>query len=178
MAGFLWSTGRSRAKSRSFLKQQRQHRNWSGGYSLHREILMRSPVLLRTVLSAGIILILVTGIFSAGCTGVLSGGTGSSLRANTTGDLRAYFLDVGQGDSSVILFKDKVILIDAGEVDQGERVVSDLQKLGVTQIDLLVATHPHADHIGGMQTVLAHFPVNKVLDLRPALHIHPVRTFP
>ena len=37
-----------------------------------------------------------------------------------SGDLRAYFFDVGQGDASAILIKDKVILIDAGEVDQGE----------------------------------------------------------
>jgi competence protein ComEC len=125
---------------------------------------MRPPVSLRTILSACVILILITGIFSVGCTDTVAGGTGSSLRATTTGDLRAYFLDVGQGDSSVILFKDKVILIDAGEVDQGDRVVSDLQKLGVTRIDLLVATHPHSDHIGGMQEVLAAFPVEKVLD--------------
>ena len=49
-------------------------------------------------------------------------------------------------------------------MDQGDRVVSDLQKLGVNHIDLLVATHPHSDHIGGMQNVLAAFPVGKVLD--------------
>ncbi len=125
---------------------------------------MRSSVPVRTVLSAGIIILLISGIFLAGCTDRLPGGNRSSLRADTTGDLRAYFLDVGQGDSSVILFKDKVILIDAGEMDQGDRVVSDLEKLGVTRIDLLVATHPHSDHIGGMQKVLAHFPVGKVLD--------------
>jgi beta-lactamase superfamily II metal-dependent hydrolase len=125
---------------------------------------MRSPVRIRAVLSACVILILITALFSAGCTGIPALRTGSSLRANTTGDLRAYFLDVGQGDSSVILFKDKVILIDAGEADQGDRVVSDLQKLGVSTIDLLVATHPHSDHIGGMQKVLAHFTVKKVLD--------------
>ena len=125
---------------------------------------MHSPVPVRGVASAGILLLLGAVLFTAGCTGILIGDNGSSLRANTTGDLRAYFLDVGQGDSSVILFKDKVILIDAGEVDQGDRVVSDLEKLGVTRIDLLVATHPHSDHIGGMQKVLAHFPVGKVLD--------------
>jgi competence protein ComEC len=39
-----------------------------------------------------------------------------------------------------------------------------LRKLGITRIDLLVATHPHSDHIGGMQTVLAAFPVSQVLD--------------
>jgi competence protein ComEC len=125
---------------------------------------MRSPVPVRAVASAGILLILIAALFSAGCTNRLLGGNGSSLRANTPGDLRAYFLDVGQGDSSVILFKDKVILIDAGEVEQGDRVVSDLEKLGVTRIDLLVATHPHSDHIGGMLKVLEHFPVGKVLD--------------
>jgi competence protein ComEC len=125
---------------------------------------MRLPFLVRAALSVCSILLLIGGIFSAGCFDIPAGDTGSSLRANTTGELRAYFLDVGQGDSSVILFKDKVILIDAGEVDQGDRVVSDLHKLGVTRIDLLVATHPHSDHIGGMLMVLAKFPVEKVLD--------------
>ena len=125
---------------------------------------MRSPARLPAVPSACIILLLVAGIVLAGCTGILAGGTGSSFRANTTGDLQAYFLDVGQGDSSVILFKDEVILIDAGETDQGDRVISYLQKLGVKKIDLLVATHPHSDHIGGMQSVLARFPVGRVLD--------------
>ncbi|MDD1693872.1 MAG: lamin tail domain-containing protein [Methanoregula sp.] len=109
-------------------------------------------------------LLLIIVIFSAGCTDSLSTQTGSSLVQGTNGDLQAYFLDVGQGDSSVILFKDKVILIDAGEVDQGDTVVSDLKKLGVTKIDLLVATHPHSDHIGGMQKVLSNFDVGKVLD--------------
>jgi competence protein ComEC len=125
---------------------------------------MCPPVSLRTFLSACAVLILITGLLSAGCIELPGGRPGTSLRANTTGDLRMYVLDVGQGDSSVILFKDKVILIDSGEADQGDRVVSDLQKLGVTRIDLLVATHPHSDHIGGMQKVLAQFPVGKVLD--------------
>ncbi len=75
-----------------------------------------------------------------------------------------YFLDVGQGDSTLFVVDGKTILIDAGEVDMGDRVVSDLRTLGVTRIDLLVATHPHSDHIGGMQKVLAAFPVGQVLD--------------
>lgn len=109
-------------------------------------------------------LILISCILAAGCIDLPNGHSGSSLQQDTTGDLAAYFLDVGQGDSSVILFRDKVILIDAGEMDKGDEVVFDLQRLGVTHIDLLVATHPHSDHIGGMQAVLAAFPVSKVLD--------------
>jgi competence protein ComEC len=125
---------------------------------------MRPPVSLRAILSVCVVLILLTGIFSAGCIDIPAGRPGSYLRANTTGDLKAYFLDVGQGDASVILFKDKVILIDSGEIDREDLVVGDLQKLGVTRIDLLVSTHPHSDHIGGMQKVLMAFPVGRVLD--------------
>ncbi|MDD1687605.1 MBL fold metallo-hydrolase [Methanoregula sp.] len=119
--------------------------------------LSRSSARVSTVIAVLLVLVLV----SAGCT---SPQPGALLNQNTTGDLHAYFLDVGQGDSSVILFRDKVILIDAGETDRGDTVVSDLKKLGVTKIDLLVATHPHSDHIGGMQKVLVAFPVGKVLD--------------
>jgi competence protein ComEC len=125
---------------------------------------MRSLFPVRAAMPLAFSLALIALVIASGCIDILPGNPGSSLRANTTGDLRAYFLDVGQGDSSVFLFKDKVILIDAGEVDQGDRVVSDLQNLGVRKIDLLVATHPHSDHIGGMQKVLAAFPVGKVLD--------------
>ncbi|MDD5142151.1 lamin tail domain-containing protein [Methanoregula sp.] len=109
-------------------------------------------------------LILVLALLLAGCTGSSGTHSGPVLNQNTTGDLKAYFLDVGQGDSSVILFRDTVILIDAGDTDQGDTVVHALQDLGVRKIDLFVATHPHADHIGGMEDVLAHFEVGKVLD--------------
>ena len=125
---------------------------------------MRPVVSGRALLPAVLVLIIVAAILVAGCSDIPSWNRGTSLRANTTGDLKAYFLDVGQGDSSLILFRDKVILIDAGETDYGDRVVGDLQKLDVTRIDLLVATHPHSDHIGGMQKVLARYPVGKVLD--------------
>lgn len=107
-----------------------------------------------------ILALLGTAVFS----GIIDINPHSSLRQGTTGDLRAYFLDVGQGDSSIILFKDRVIVIDAGDTDQGGKVVSALKRLGVRKIDLLVATHPHADHIGGMRDVLAAFPVAQVLD--------------
>lgn len=125
---------------------------------------MRPASLFPVTAGACLALLLIAFLLSAGCTGS-SGSKGvSSLDQNTTGDLQVYFLDVGQGDSSVILFKDKVVLIDAGETDQGDTVVAALKKLGVKKIDLLVATHPHSDHIGGMQKVLANFEVKTVLD--------------
>jgi beta-lactamase superfamily II metal-dependent hydrolase len=119
---------------------------------------------MRVFLSAACIVLLITGILTAGCIDLPVNFTSPSHMAANNGDLRVYFLDVGQGDSSLVIFRDKVILIDAGEIDQGDRVVADLRKLGVSRIDLLVASHPHSDHIGGMQKVLAVFPVGKVLD--------------
>jgi competence protein ComEC len=120
----------------------------------------RSPVFNRAAAFACIVLVLL--IIAAGCTGLP--GAKTSRQAANDGKLSAYFLDVGQGDAELLVFGNRTILIDAGETEQGDRVVADLQELGVTRIDLLVATHPHSDHIGGMRKVLETFSVGQVLD--------------
>ena len=75
--------------------------------------------------------------------------------------LRITFLDVGQGDAVLIQAPGgQVALIDAGPDD----IVATLRGFGVTAIDLAVATHPHADHIGGMAGVIETFPVNFYMD--------------
>lgn len=88
----------------------------------------------------------------------------SPVHSPDAGNLTAWFLDVGQGDSILIQFRDKNILIDGGEMDMGTRVASYLRDRGVSRIDLLVATHPHSDHIGGLLEVLDEFQVARVLD--------------
>ena len=129
---------------------------------------VRKTGLHRSVTAISIFLLLISCIAFCGCLSDLGitdfGPGGSPHLAENDGKLSAYFLDVGQGDSSLIIFGDKTILIDAGEIDMGDRVVSDLKGLGVTRIDLLVATHPHSDHIGGMEKVMDNFPVGQVLD--------------
>jgi competence protein ComEC len=76
--------------------------------------------------------------------------------------LRVYFFDVGQGDSILILSPEgNTILIDGGEANT--RILSYLQALGVQHIDLMIATHPHADHIGGLVQVLDAMPVSYVI---------------
>ena len=54
---------------------------------------------------------------------------GQTHLAENEGKLSVYFLDVGQGDSTLFIYEGKTILIDAGEMDMGDRVVSDLRSL-------------------------------------------------
>lgn len=79
-------------------------------------------------------------------------------------NLTIHFLDVGQGDSILIEYDDKYMLIDAGENDQGEVVMNYLQGQGISTLDYVVATHPHSDHIGGMDDVLNNFQVEHFVD--------------
>ena len=82
----------------------------------------------------------------------------------SSGNLTAHFLDVGQGDSILLQFNGKNVLIDGGTQEMGPRVETYLRNHGVSSLDLLVATHPHEDHIGGLVTILNDFPVKQVLD--------------
>ena len=85
--------------------------------------------------------------------------TGLRERTNATRPA-VHFIDVGQGDA--ILFRSGTYsaLIDAGtNSDDGQRVVDYLGAAGVTRLDLAIATHPHEDHIGGMDRVLDSYKV-------------------
>ncbi len=79
-------------------------------------------------------------------------------------NLTANFLDVGQGDSILLEYNGKSMLIDAGESDQGEVVSDYLKDQGISTLDYVVATHPHSDHIGGMNEVLNNFKVEHFVD--------------
>lgn len=77
--------------------------------------------------------------------------------------LEVHFIDVGQADSIFVsLPDDKCMLIDAGNNKDGEDVVSYIRKEGFDTIDYLIGTHPHADHIGGMDDVIENFNIGKI----------------
>lgn len=78
-------------------------------------------------------------------------------------DLTVYYIDVGQGDCSLIRYNGINILTDAGEKEYGGTVVSFLQDHGVEKLDYVIATHPHSDHIGGMAEVIGSFDIGKVI---------------
>jgi competence protein ComEC len=85
------------------------------------------------------------------------------VSSSTLPPLVVTFLDVGQGDSIWIKTPEGVdILIDGGPQSAGSGVVSYLMAHGCTDIEVMVLTHPHADHVGGLVTVLENMPVDTV----------------
>ena len=79
-------------------------------------------------------------------------------------EMQVHVLDVGQGDAILIISPEgKVVLVDAGDQTKGKTVVDALKRYNVQQIDYLIATHAHPDHIGGMDDVLNNTKVLNVL---------------
>lgn len=103
-----------------------------------------------------------------------SSGSGKADTGSKQGDLTVYYLDVGQGDSELIFLPDgTTILIDCGEIDFIQTITKALKDYGVKKIDILIATHPHSDHIGCMATVVRNFYIGEVYMPRIADNMTP-----
>ena len=88
--------------------------------------------------------------------------------------VQVHFIDVGQGDSTLIESNGHYMLIDAGENNQADTVISYLRSQNVSTLDYVIGTHPHSDHIGGLDKVIEAFDIGKVI-LPPKEHT--TRTF-
>lgn len=88
----------------------------------------------------------------------------SSGLLNQDAEVAIHFIDVGQGDSIYIKAYDKNILIDAGEKETTQTdVVEYLKSLNVKKLDYVIGSHPHSDHIGGLQAVIETFDIGTVI---------------
>ena len=78
-------------------------------------------------------------------------------------DLEVHFIDVDQADSILIKKGDESMLIDAGNSWDGDKVVDYLKEQNVTNLKYVIGTHPHSDHIGGLDTVIDNLEIGKVI---------------
>lgn len=76
--------------------------------------------------------------------------------------LIVHYIDVGQADCILLECENSYALIDAGYPETGADVVAYLQEQGVQRLNLVVGTHPHGDHIGGLEAVLKAFPADNI----------------
>ncbi|MFD3258554.1 ComEC/Rec2 family competence protein [Paenibacillus lentus] len=77
--------------------------------------------------------------------------------------LRVIFLDVGQGASQLLISPSgKTMLIDGGNNDREQAMLDYLKQYGVTHLDIVIGTHPDADHIGGLDRVIDHIDVGEI----------------
>lgn len=88
--------------------------------------------------------------------------TVDSTVVTSDADLKVYYFDVGQADSELIIADNQVMLIDAGNREDGKNLVKYIKGLGIKKIDYLVGTHAHEDHIGGMQKIVENFKIGSV----------------
>ncbi|WP_225340467.1 MBL fold metallo-hydrolase [Lysinibacillus capsici] len=90
-------------------------------------------------------------------------------------EMQVHFIDVGQGDSILIESPSgKTMLIDGGVKGAGQQIVSYLKELGINKLDIVVATHPDADHIGGLISVLDNMTIEQFYD---SGKVHTSQTF-
>lgn len=82
------------------------------------------------------------------------------------GSIEVQFLDVGQGDSALVRIPNGegyyTMLVDTGEKKYAQGLENHLRGLGITRIDVLICSHPHADHMGGMAQLIRHFDIGEI----------------
>lgn len=86
----------------------------------------------------------------------------TSSGSDSEGQLNVNYIDVGQADSILIYTAAAAMLIDGGNYEDSDKVVSYIRSKGITKLDYVVGTHPHEDHIGGLAAVVKSFDIGKI----------------
>lgn len=84
--------------------------------------------------------------------------------------LQIHFLDAGQADAALLQYKGKYMLIDTGDVDSRPALLKMLKDKGVKELDVVLLSHPHGDHMGGMNALFQHFSIKRVCDNGQVVH--------
>jgi len=95
--------------------------------------------------------------------------TGQALASHQTGGeasgtVDIYMLDIGQGDAILLKVGNAYHMIDTGDVAHRDNLVAQLKKMGISKLDSVMISHPHADHLGGFLALAKNFDIGMVYD--------------
>ncbi len=97
------------------------------------------------------------------CGGVLAEAKPQSGAEETMDSLEVHYIDVGQGDATLIKCGGASMLIDAGENDKGTLVQNYIGKQGVKSLDYFIVTHPDSDHCGGADVIINKYDIDTII---------------
>ena len=115
---------------------------------------MRNGLILKVLMSLFIVSLI-------GCTDGKENNNVVSTEIN--GVIEIDYFDVRQGDSALIQVNGKNMLIDAGTNDTEDKLVQMIKDEGIKKLDYVIGTHPHEDHIGGLDKVIDNFEVGEII---------------
>lgn len=98
----------------------------------------------------------------------------SEAPADMAGFMEVHFLDVGQADSILIKSGEAAMLVDAGNNGDAGIIIDYLEEQGISELDYVIGTHPHEDHIGSLDSVISHFDIGEIIMPEKT---HTTRTF-
>lgn len=107
----------------------------------------------------------IIGCIIAVIAGIIFGINGNESKQTElqSAGLQVHYIDVGQGDSILIKSGEDTLLIDCGEIGKEGIVKAYLDKIGVTQLDYVIGTHPHSDHMGCMDKIVETYDIGEFI---------------
>jgi len=106
-------------------------------------------------------------LFSSGCSGASDSEASLGNQNSKNGpakDMTIHFIDVGQGDCTFVDYGEYEILVDCGKAEHSREVIDYISKYVDGRLDMVIATHPDSDHIGGMKYILREFEVGTIIE--------------
>ncbi len=108
----------------------------------------------------------------------LFGGLGLAPAPMPEGEMRVTVLDVGNADCILLQCGEQAALIDAGEGNDEDEILAALESAGIEKLDVVIATHADADHIGGMDAVINALPIDTfIMSFMPEGHEPTTKTY-
>lgn len=144
---------------------QNRYKHKKPDEAARRNRLIDKKMLILKALAAGfsVFAALGIGIIQSGRFGQKEGAYGQGRKAeiveDPSGTLEVDVIDVGQADCILVIQDEYTLLIDAGNNNDGPELVHFLQEKNVEKLDIVIATHPHEDHIGAMDDIIYNFDI-------------------